>query len=48
MNSRRYPDHKIGFSKFAKLRPKHWILGVCVHNTSECEVNVIGQGDADT
>jgi transposase len=47
----RFPDQKIGFSKFADLRPKHCILAGasgthCVHNTSKCKVN--DDGDTTT
>ena len=30
------PDHKIGFSKFAELRPKHCILAGASHTHSVC------------
>ena len=53
------PDCKIGVSKFAELKPKHFVLAgtndthsvcsyMCVYNTSECEVDMIGPGDTDT
>ena len=32
----RYPDHKIGFSKFAKLRPKHCVLAGASGTHSVC------------
>ena len=42
----KFPDRKIGFSKFAELRPKHCILAgasgthsVCVYNSSKCEID---------
>ena len=42
----KYPDIKLGLSKFASLRPKWYILAgpkgmhcVCMHHTSECQVN---------
>ena len=44
-----YPAQKVGFSKFADLRPKHCILAggsgthsVCLHDTSECKVDDVG------
>ena len=42
----KFPDQKIGFSKFAELRPKHCVLAgasgthsVCVYNTSKCKID---------
>ena len=42
----KFPDLKIGFSKFAELRPKHCLLAgasgthsVCVYNSSKCEID---------
>ncbi len=44
----KFPDRKVGFSKFAELRPEHCILAgasgthsECVHYTSKCEINDI-------
>ena len=51
----RFPDHKISFLKFAKMRPKICVLAVgsgthsacmCTIYTPECEVDVIGSGGA--
>ena len=50
----RFPHYKVGFSKFAELRPKHtlcfsrsewYTLSVCVYNTSKCQVDVIRNAD---
>ena len=38
----RYPDHKIGFSRFAELRPKHCVL-VGVSGTHAVRVCTIHQ-----
>ena len=43
----KFPDRKIGFSKFAELRPKHCILAgasgytfcMCVYNSSKCKID---------
>ena len=44
----KFPDRKIGFSKFAELRPKHCILAgasgthsvcACVYNSSKCKID---------
>ena len=32
-----FPNYKVGFSKFAELRPKHWhTFCLCLHNSSKC------------
>ena len=36
----RYPDHKIGFSKFAELRPKHCVLAGVSGTHSVCEMQI--------
>ena len=48
----RFPGRKIGFSKFAELRPKHCVLAgasgphtVCVCNTSKCQIDVVRNAD---
>ncbi len=50
----RFPDHKVGFLKFAELRPKHCVLAgasgthavaMCVHNTSKCKVDITRNAD---